>query len=695
MKRHSSDRIRNVAVCGHGGTGKTSLVEAMLFAAKAIERLGRVEEGTTTTDFDAEEIRRRITISAALAPLEWQDHKINLIDTPGYPDFIGEVSGALRAVESIALTVDAVAGVEVQTEKIWALAAHASASRLVVVTRMDRENAAFARAVDSLQQKFGRQLVPLQSPIGSEGGFSGVVDLVTMQASGDAGPIPRDKIPADALEAATAMRERLVEAVAETDERLTEVYLEQGQLADDALTQGLHVAVRAGTLVPVLCVAATRGRGVTPLLDALVKLLPAPTERDPIGAHNGKGTAVPVAPDPAGPLAAQVWKTMADPYVGKLSYFRVFSGVLKSDAQVWNAGKGKVERIGQLLQLRGKHQEPAAEFPAGDIGAVAKLADAATGDTLTDKDKSVALEPIEFPKPAIAMAVQPKSKADEDKLGSALARLVEEDHTLATQRANEMHQTILAGMGESHLEIVADRLKRKFGVEVTLSLPRVAYRETVRAHARVQGKHKKQSGGRGQYGDCWIELDPAGRGGGYEFVDKVFGGAIPRQYIPAVEKGVNGRNARGDRRRLPGGRRQGHPRRRVLPRRRQLGDGLQDRRVDGVSRRRCRKRSPCCSSRSGRSRCTYRTTRWATSSAISTRSAGTSRAWNPGGDGTTTVRAQVPMAEMLRYASDLRSLTGGRGTFELEFSHYAEVPSQIADKVTAEARKQKEAVEAH
>ncbi|HLN12170.1 MAG TPA: GTP-binding protein, partial [bacterium] len=358
MKRHSSDRIRNVAVCGHGGTGKTSLVEAMLFAAKAIERLGRVEEGTTTTDFDAEEIRRRITISAALAPLEWQDHKINLIDTPGYPDFIGEVSGALRAVESIALTVDAVAGVEVQTEKIWALAARASASRLVVVTRMDRENASFARAVDSLQQKFGRQLVPLQSPIGSEGGFSGVVDLVTMQASGDAGAIPRDKIPADALEAATAMRERLVEAVAETDERLTEVYLEQGQLADDALTQGLHAAVRAGTLVPVLCVAATRGRGVAPLLDALVRLLPAPTERDPIGAHNGKGTAVPVAPDPAGPLAAQVWKTMADPYVGKLSYFRVFSGVLKSDAQVWNAGKGKVERIGQLLQLRGKHQEP-------------------------------------------------------------------------------------------------------------------------------------------------------------------------------------------------------------------------------------------------------------------------------------------------------------------------------------------------
>ncbi len=694
MKRHSSDRIRNVAVCGHGGTGKTSLVEAMLFAAKAIERLGRVEEGTTTTDFDAEEIRRRITISAALAPLEWQDHKINLIDTPGYPDFIGEVSGALRAVESIALTVDAVAGVEVQTEKIWALAARASASRLVIVTRMDRENASFARAVDSLQQKFGRQLVPLQSPIGSEGGFSGVVDLVTMQASGDAGAIPRDKIPADALEAATAMRERLVEAVAETDERLTEVYLEQGQLADDALTQGLHAAVRAGTLVPVLCVAATRGRGVTPLLDALVRLLPAPTERDPIGAHNGKGTAVPVAPDPAGPLAAQVWKTMADPYVGKLSYFRVFSGVLKSDAQVWNAGKGKVERIGQLLQLRGKHQEPAAEFPAGDIGAVAKLADAATGDTLTDKDKSVALEPIEFPKPAIAMAVQPKSKADEDKLGSALARLVEEDHTLATLRANEMHQTILAGMGESHLEIVADRLKRKFGVEVTLSLPRVAYRETVRAHARVQGKHKKQSGGRGQYGDCWIELDPAGRGGGYEFVDKVFGGAIPRQYIPAVEKGVNDA--------MHEGIVAGYP---VVDVKVTLVDGSYHD-VDSSEmafkiagsmafKRAMQEAKPVLLEPIGTVAVHVPDDQMGDIIGDLNSKRGHIQGMEPGGDGTTTVRAQVPMAEMLRYASDLRSLTGGRGTFELEFSHYAEVPSQIADKVTAEARKQKEAVEAH
>ena len=501
-------------------------------------------------------------------------------------------------------------------------------------------------------------------------------------------------MPADALEAATAMRERLVEAVAETDERLTEIYLEQGQLPDDALAQGLHAGVRAGALVPVLCVAATRGRGVTPLLDALVRLLPAPTEREPIAARDAKGAAVTVPPDPAGPLAAQVWKTMADPYVGKLSYFRVFSGVLKSDAQVWNAGKGKVERIGQLLVLRGKHQEPAAEVPAGDIGAVAKLADAATGDTLTDKDKAVVLPAIEFPKPAIAMALQPKSKADEDKLGSALARLVEEDHTLATQRANEMHQTILSGMGESHLEIVADRLKRKFGVEVTLSLPRVAYRETVRAHARVQGKHKKQSGGRGQYGDCWIELDPVGRGGGYEFVDKVFGGAIPRQYIPAVEKGVKEAMEEG----IVAGYR-------VVDIKVTLVDGSYH---DVDSSEMAFKIAGSMAFKKAMQEAKPVLLEPIATVAVHVpdeqmgdiigdlnSKRGHIQGMEPGGDGTTTVRAQVPMAEMLRYASDLRSLTGGRGTFELEFSHYAEVPSHIADKVTAEARKQKEAVEAH
>jgi len=694
VKRYPSDRIRNVAVAGHGGTGKTSLVEAMLFAAKAIDRLGRVEDGTTTTDFDPEEVRRKITVSAALAPLEWQDHKINLIDTPGYPDFIGEVTGALAAVESVLLAVDAVAGIEVQTDKVWAIAARARASRIIAVTRMDRENAAFPRVLEDLQQKFGRQVVALEWPIGSEASFNGVVDVLTMKAYGDAGPIPIEKVPPDVLAAAKAARERLTEAVAETDEALTEAYLEQGELSDETLANGLRAGVRAASLVPVFCVAANRGRGVAPLLDELVRLLPAPTEREPAAARDAKGGAVALTPDPTAPLAAQVWKTMADPYVGKLSYLRVFSGTLRSDAQVWNAGKAKTERIGQLLLIRGKQQEPVAEVPAGDIGAVAKLADTGTGDTLAEKDKALTLPSIEFPKPAISMAIQPKSKADEDKLGTALGRLVEEDHTLNVRRAAEMHQTILSGMGESHLEIVADRLRRKFGVDVVLSVPRVPYRETVRAHARVQGKYKKQTGGRGQYGDCWIELDPKPRSGGYEFVDKVFGGAIPRQFIPAVEKGVKDA--------MDEGIVAGYP---VVDIRVTLVDGSYH---DVDSSEMAFKIAGSMAFKKAMQEAKPVLLEPVATVAVHVpedemgdiigdlnAKRGHIQGMEPGGDGTTTVRAQVPIAEMLRYASDLRSLTGGRGTFEMEFSHYAEVPSHIADKVTAEARKQKEAVEAH
>jgi len=694
VKRYPSERIRNIAVAGHGGTGKTSLVEAMLFAAKAIERLGRVEDGTTTTDFDPEEVRRKITVSAVPAPLEWQEHKLNLIDTPGYPDFIGEVTGALRAVESVLLTVDAVAGVEVQTEKIWALSAGARVTRLVVVTRMDRENASFSRVLESLQQRFGRHVVAVHWPIGGEASFGGVVDVLTMQAYGEGGPIASDKIAADVLAAVKTARERLVEAVAETDEALTETYLEQGDLPDDTLTQGLRAGVRTGALVPVLCVAAPRGFGVSAVLDAVVRLLPAPTEREPVVAQGAKGAEVSVACDPAGPLAVQVWKTMADPYVGKLSYLRVFGGTLKSDSQVWNGTKGKAERIGQLLTLRGKHQEPAAEVPAGDIGAVAKLAEAATGDSLTEKDRPVVLPAIEFPKPAIAMAVEPKSKADEDKLGSALGRLVEEDHTLTVQRASEMHQTVISGMGESHLEIIADRLRRKFGVDVALSVPRVPYRETVRAHARVQGKYKKQTGGRGQYGDCWIELDPLPRTGGYEFVDKIFGGSIPRQYIPAVEKGVKDAMEEG----IVAGYQ-------VVDVRVTLVDGTYH---DVDSSEMAFKIAGSMAFKKAMQDAKPVLLEPIATVAVHVpeeqmgdiigdlnSKRGHIQGMEPGGDGTTVVRAQVPMAEMLRYASDLRSLTGGRGTFELVFSHYAEVPSHIADKVVAEARKQKEAEESH
>jgi elongation factor G len=695
MKRYSSDRIRNLAVAGHGGTGKTSLVEAMLFAAKAIDRMGRVEDGTTTTDFDPEEARRRITISAAMAPLEWKDHKINLVDAPGYPDFVGEVAGAMRAVEAALIAVDAVAGVEVQTEKAWALAAREGRSRAVIVTRMDRENAAFARALEAVQGKFGRGVVAVQWPIGAEGSFAGVVDLLTMDGQGPSGPLPTDTVAADVMAAARAARERLIEAIAESDDALTEVYLEKGELPADQIAEGLRAGVRTGKIVPVFCASAgQQAIGIVPLLDAIVALLPSPLDRGPVAARSAKGEEAALRADPNAVLAAQVWKTMADPYVGKLSYLKVASGTLKSDSQVWNAARGRLERIGQLFVMRGKHQEPAADLPAGDLGAVAKLADTATGDTLTDKDKGVSLPPIEFPKPAIAMAIEPKSKADEDKLGSALARLTEEDHTFLVQRGSEMRQTLISGMGESHLEIVADRLRRKFGVDVVLSVPRVPYRETVKAHARVQGRYKKQTGGRGQYGDCWIEMDPKARGGGYEFVDKIFGGAIPRQFIPAVEKGVKEAMEEG----IVAGYT-------VVDIKVTLVDGSYH---DVDSSEMAFKIAGSMAFKKAMQEARPVLLEPVVDVAVHVpddqmgdiigdlnSKRGRIQGMEPNGDGTTTVRAQVPAAEMLRYASDLRSLTGGRGTFEQTFSHYDEVPSHIAEKVTAEARKQKEAVAAH
>ena len=692
MKRYPSDKIRNIVVAGHGGTGKTSLVEAMLYAAKAVDRLGKVEDGTTTTDFDPEEIRRKITVNAALAPLEWQETKLNLIDTPGYPDFIGEVVGALRAAETVLIAVDATAGVEVQTDKVWALADAAHLSRLVVVTRMDREHAAFPKVAEGLAERFGRRVVPVEWPIGSAGSFAGVIDLVTMTGHGAAGPVELNSLPADVTGAAKAARDRLVEAVAETDDALTELYLDKGELPADALVLGLKAGVSAGTLVPVVCVAATRGIGIAPLLEALARWCPSPADRPAIKARDAKGSEVTLTAGGDGALAAQVFKTMADPYVGKLSYFRVFRGTFKSDSQVWNSSKSKAERVGQLFWLRGKHQEPAPELGAGDIGAVAKLAETSTGDALTDKDRAVLLPPIEFPKPAMTMAIEPKSKADEDKLSSALARLMEEDHTLLMQRASEMKQTVISGMGESHLEIVADRLKRKFGVDVTLSIPRVPYRETVRAHARVQGKYKRQTGGRGQYGDCWIELDPKPRNGGYEFVDKIFGGAIPRNFIPSVEKGVKEA--------MDEGVVAGYP---VIDVRVTLVDGSYHD-VDSSDmafkiagsmafKKAMQEAKPVLLEPIGNVAVQVPEDQMGDIIGDLNSKRARIQGMEPGGDGMSVVRAQVPMAEMLRYASDLRSITGGRGTFAFEFSHYDEVPAHIAERVITEAKKQKEAVE--
>lgn len=691
MRTYPVDRIRNVAVVGHGGVGKTTLVEALLFAAGAVERMGRVDDGTATTDFDPEEVRRKMTINTATAPVEWQDHKVNLLDTPGYPDFVGEAYAALRVADAAVFVVDALSGVQVQTEKLWKVAQSHGLPRFVFVNRLDREHADFARAVEALAGRFGAHTVPLAFPIGREAQVEGVVDLVSLRAyrTDDEAPLELD-LPEGVREELIRWRDKLVEEAAEGDDALVEKYLETGELAAEEVLQGLRAGVRSGRVVPVLCGVATAATGARLLLDALVQLAPSPADREPERTTDGQTLPC----DPGGPLAALVFKTMADPYVGRLSYFRVYSGTLRSDSQVYNANKERTERVGQLYVLRGKHQIPVAEVAAGDLGAVAKLGETQTADTLCGKDRPLRLRPIEFPRPAIAMTVEPKSKQDEDKLGQALARLAEEDPTLHVEHDPESKKTILSGLGESHLEIVADRLRRKFHVDVQLGQPHVPYRETIRRKATAEGRYVKQTGGRGQYGVCTIEIEPLPRGAGYEFVDKIFGGAIPQQFRPSVDKGV--------RKAMEEGVLAGYP---VVDVRVTLVDG---------------KTHPVDSSDIAFQIAGSLAFKKAAEQAgvvllepIMTVAVtvpddlvgdvigdlngkrGRIQGMEPNGDGTTTVRALVPMAEMLRYASDLRSITGGRGSFEMAFSHYEEAPAPVAQKVVEEAARQREAAQAH
>jgi len=693
LKRYSPEHIRNIAVVGHGGTGKTSLVEAMLFHAKAIDRLGKVDDGTTTTDFDPEEIRRKHTINVSLAPLEWDDAKVNLIDTPGYPDFIGEMIGALRVCEGALVVVDGVAGTQVQTEQAWAQADQYHLARLVVVNRLDRENANFDRVTEGLRARFGPRVVPMHLPIGTETGFRGVVDLVTMKVhlATDAGE-KVEEVPAELRDAAAAARDRLMEAAAESDDTLVEKYLEAGTLTDEELRLGLTAGVRAGKIVPVMAAAGVRRVGVSQVLSALVGLLPPAAATRAVGAHPRNGAEVPIEPSDRGPFAALVFKTMADPYVGRLSYFRVYGGTFASDSQVTNSTRDKTERIGQLYILRGKHQEPVPQVGPGDLGAVAKLADSGTGDTLCSKEAPVRLAPVAFPEPVISMAIEPKSKADEDKMGNALHRLAEEDPTFKVKRDPELKQTVISGMGESHLEIMADRLRRKFGVEVTLAPPRVPYRETIKGKAKAEGRHVKQSGGRGQYGVCWLELEPMPRGGGFEFVDKIYGGSIPNQFIPSVEKGV--------RKQLEEGILAGYP---VVDLRVILYDGKYH---DVDSSDIAFQLAGAVGFRQAATQAgitllepildiAVRVPEDLMGDIIGDLNSKRARimGMESQGDGTTIVRAQVPQAEVLRYASDLRSITGGRGNFTAAFARYDPVPAHVADKVVAEARRQKQEAE--
>jgi elongation factor G len=691
VKSYAVEKIRNVAVVGHGGVGKTTLVESLLFHAGAIDRMGKVDDGSTTTDFDLEEIRRKITINTAAAPLEWKDHKINVLDTPGYPDFIGEAIAALRVADSAIFVLDAVAGIQVQTDKLWKVADADRLPRLVFINRMDRENANFGRVVESLQARFGAHVVPVEIPVGQESGFRGVIDLIDMRAYlHEGGKVVGAEIPEPLREGARRYRENLIEEAAEGEDALVEKYLEAGDLTDEEIKRGLRAGIRSGVVIPVMCGAAVHGTGTEQLLNDILTLFPQPVERGPVETVDGETLAV----DPGGPLAALVFKTMADPYVGRLSYFRVYSGTLRSDSQVYNANKEKVERVGQVYVLRGKQQIAVPEVRAGDIGAVAKLGETQTNDTLCGKDRPVRLRPIEFPRPAIAMTIEPKSKTDEDKLGQVLHRLAEEDPTIHVEHDTEAKKTILSGLGESHLEIVADRLRRKFNVEVQLGARHVPYRETIRKKATAEGRYVKQTGGRGQYGVCALEIEPLPRGAGYEWVDKIFGGVIPQQFRPSVEKGV--------RKAMAEGVVAGYT---VVDVKVTLIDG-KTHDVDSSDiafqiagsmafKSAFQNANPVLLEPIVQAAVTVPDEQMGDVIGDLNSRRGRIQGMNPNGDGTTTVQAQVPMAEMLRYASDLRSITGGRGSFEMSFSHYEEVPAHIAQKVIEEAGRQKEAAQAH
>ncbi|HID87268.1 MAG TPA: elongation factor G [Anaerolineae bacterium] len=688
MKDYKADQLRNVVLLGHSSSGKTSLTEALLYDTGATSRMGRVEDGTTVSDYDEEEKRRKISVNTSIVPCEWQGHKINLLDTPGYADFVGEVKGAVRVADGAMVLVDAASGVEVGTELVWNYADEQGLPRLVFINKMDRENANFQRVLDQLKEVFAANFIPVQLPIGAQSDFRGVVDLVRMRAYlGEKGE--EGEIPAALQDQAESYHHQLIEAAAEADDELIMKYLEGEELTLEEIQRGLKIRIKKGALVPILCGSALTNQGIQPCLDALVAYLPSPTEGLEIRATNpATGEEEVLEPNDAAPLTALVFKTMADPYVGKLTYFRVYSGAMESDSRAFNPRAGQEERIGQLYLLRGKEQTPVKRIGAGDIGAVAKLTETRTGDTLCDRDHPLSLPGIEFPAPVFSAAITPKTKADLDKMGSALARLVEEDPTLRVEREPDTGETILSGMGESHIDIAARRLKQKFGVSITTAVPKVPYKETITQVVQAHGRHKKQTGGRGQFGDVWIRFEPLPRGAGFEFVDEIRGGVVPSQYIPAVEKGL--------REIMRQGVLAGYP---VVDYRAILYDGTFHP-VD--SSEISFKLAAHLAFKDGIPKAGPVLLEPIMNVAITVPEEfmgdvlgdlNAKRARVQGMDqrgGLSIIRAQVPLAEMLRYATDLRSMTQGRGLYTMEFSHYEEVPPHIAQGIIEQAREEKE-----
>jgi len=689
MKVYDAPNIRNVAIVGHGGCGKTSLASALLFDAGAVNRLGRVDDGTTVTDFDPDEVERKISLLATLAFAEWKKTKVNLVDAPGYANFLSEARSALRVADAALVVVDAVAGVEVQTEKVWAYAGEYGLARLIVVNRMDRENASFERALENVQAAFGRAAVPLAVPVGEGKSFRGVVDLVSGKAQvyGDdaSGKFQVADVPAAQAETAKAWREKLVEMVAESNEELMEEFFEKGTLSEEQLAKGLRHAVATGRIWPVLPASSLLNAGAHAVLDAIVDLLPSPADRgeaqgtDPVGkAETARKPTVDA------PLSAFVWKTQVDPHAGRISLFRVYSGVLKSDSAVHNPGRDSAERVGSLLLLQGKAQTQVPEIQAGDIGAVAKLKDTQTGDTLADKASPIVYPPVVFPEPATTFAIEPKTRGDDDKISTALQRLLEEDPVLRVSRDAQTHEMLLSGVGQLHIEVVVARLRKRYKVEVNLKKPKIPYRETIKGSAEAHGRHKKQTGGHGQFGDCRIRLKPLPRGSDFKFVDDIFGGSIPKNFIPAVEKGIQEARLKGFL--------AGYP---MVDFQVELYDGQYH---DVDSSEMSFKIAGSLAFKDGIPKCrpTILEPIMSVEIAVPDDYAGavmgdlSSRRGRPQGmepkGSVQVIKAEVPLSEMLSYDAELTSMTGGRGSYHMEMDHYDEVPAHLQEKIVAVAK---------
>ncbi len=673
-KEYTPDKIRNIILLSHGGAGKTSLAEAMLYTAKTITRMGKVEDGSTTLDHDIEAIQRKTSVVLSLAYLDWKGTKINIIDTPGYTDFQGELVGAIRAADAALLVVCGVSGVEVGTENMWRLIRENNLPVIVVINKLDRENADFAKTISQLQEAFGKAVVPIQLPRRKGQNLEAVVDLIGEPQLGE------DE----------SLKDSLFEALSDVSDEFLEKYLNGEEISAQEIVETLKAGIKERKVFPVMAVSALSNIGVDKLLDTIVEYLPSPLEREDVfGLKTDDGARVQIKASDEEPTCAFVFKTVADPYVGKLSYIRVFSGMLTNDSVLINSNKNEQQKIGQIYLLLGKQQQPVGRVHAGDICAVPKLTETSTGDTLCHPDRILTFPPLEYPEPIYQLAIKPKSREDEDKLSAGLNRLAEEDPSFRWWRDNEIKQTVMAGMGDLHLEVMVNRLKRKFGVDVEVFTPKVPYKETIKSTASAQGKYKRQTGGHGQYGDVWITIEPLERGAGFEFVNKIVGGVIPRQYIPSVEKGLQ--------KALQEGILAGYP---VVDVRVTLYDGSYHP-VDSSDiafqiaasmafKNAAQQANPTLLEPI--MNVTVVVPKNFTGDVIGDLNSKRGRILGIESESPLLDRvlAQVPLAEMLKFAIDLRSITGGRGSFSMSFSHYEEVPPHIAQQIIENAKKERE-----